>query len=215
MRRVLVVLFASVLFVVCWTAEAKASTWTLELMGGVAKSLPMPLSISQSGQSDIDFTARYDGESFKIPPYYEYRIGYWKEGKAIEVEFIHHKLYLENNPPEVQLFSISHGLNLIMVNRAWDMESYILRVGGGIVVTHPESTVRGLSFKETGGWNGYYISGATVQGAIAKRFNLWEGLFANIEAKATLSYVVVPIADGDARVTDVSLHGLFGLGYEF
>lgn len=75
---------------------------------------------------------------------YAYRIGRWSGRTAWEAELVHHKLYLENPPPAVQHFEVTHGYNLATANRAWATDRRtVLRVGVGLVIAHPEGRVRG------------------------------------------------------------------------
>jgi hypothetical protein len=84
-----------------------------------------------------------------------------------------------------------------------------------VVVTHPESTIRGKTLSEERGMfsSGYYVSGPTVQASMEKRFPVWKGFFAALEGKVTASYARVPVEDGHADVPTAAVHGLFGLGY--
>ncbi len=200
------------------TAQKRESV-AFEVLGGTAFSFPMPLKLKQEGYDDISFTAHYDTKPFNKHPYYAVRLGRWVDGKAWEVEMVHHKIYLNNNPDDVQHFEISHGYNLVTLNRAWDIDSIIYRVGLGIVVAHPESTVRNKKFYEMdGGLKGdgnYYVAGPTAQVAIQKKLHIWESLFVTGEAKLTASYATVPIADGDAVAPNTAFHILLGIGYDF
>jgi hypothetical protein len=196
-------------------SEKTEATWTFELFGGSVYSFRTPLIIRQSGYDNIRLNARYETKTFKPPLYYDLRIARWKDSHAWELEFIHQKLYLRNRPPEVQNFSITHGYNLFTLNRAWMHRGFIFHLGAGIVITHPETTVRGMRHSEGGGLfnEGYYISGPTILLAIERRFYLRKELFATVEGKITGSYTRIPIQDGGADVTNLTVHGLLGLGY--
>jgi hypothetical protein len=101
------------------------------------------------------------------------------------------------------------------VNRAWEEKGFIYRAGLGVVITHPETTIRGLSHPQDGGiYDGYYLSDPTVQGAVENRFHIWRWLTASLEAKLTASYARIPVEGGHADVPNVAVHGLFGLGVE-
>ena len=197
-------------------AEAR-DTWTFEAMGGYAYSFDMPLTIHQDQEQDIDLTARYNTLSFDTPIYYALRVGRWREDRAWEIELIHLKIRLENTPPEVDWFEVSHGYNLVTVNRAWRLRYGILRVGLGVVVSHPENTVRGKKFPADDGLlaSEYYLSGASAQVAVNRRFHLSERLFLGMEGKLTAAYAEIPIEDGDAEVPNVSAHVLLGMGVDF
>lgn len=189
--------------------------WSLELFVGVSFNFPAPLTIRQSRQSDIQLNARYTSKSLERPVYYGWRIGNWHGDDGWELELVHNKLYLANKPEDVQEFSISHGFNALTVNRSRERGGLVERIGAGVVITHPESTVRGKRFPEEGGIfdRGYFLSGPTVQASAGKPFRIREDLFAPAEGKFSASFARIPVADGNADVTNFSLHGIFGLGY--
>ena len=207
-----VILFAVLAPTLPAVAEAH---WTLEGFLGSAWSVPAPLSIHQWGEDRIYLIARYQTKPFKESPYYAWRIAKWRANRAWEFELVHHKLYLSNPPAEVQHFEVSHGYNLITINRAWLHRGLIWRFGAGLVAVHPETTIRGKTLPWGKGLNGFYISGLTVQAGMEKKFVLWGRLFAALEGKLTASYAIVPIQDGNAYLPNAALHGLFGLGYRF
>ncbi len=196
-------------------SSAAKSRWAFEAFFGAAWSISTPLSIHQYGEDRIYLIARYNNEPFKESPYYAWRISRWKRNRAWEFELVHHKIILSNRPQEVQYFAITHGYNLITVNRAWSYGSWVWRVGAGLVAAHPESTIREKSLSWGEGLDGFYITGPTVQAALEKKFLIFGRLFAVFEGKFTASYAVVPIQDGNAYAPNVALHGLFGLGYWF
>jgi len=191
------------------------SAWTFEVSVGLPWNMPTPLSIHQSGQERIYLTARYHTKSFEKPPYYVLRIAKWTQDQAMELELIHHKLYLSNRPPEVQHFEITHGYNLITINKVSVYRGFIWRRGAGFVVAHPEIVIRGKKLSWGKGLNGFYISGPVVQAAIEKKLSIWDDLFVILEGKLTASYTIIPIQDGSAYVSNMAAHGLCGLGYEF
>ena len=161
--------------------------------------------------------ANYRGKPFNAvgaAPYYDFRVGWWEKGRAWEFELLHHKLILHNRPQEVQKFEVTNGFNLLTLNRAWAHRGFIYRLGGGLVVTYPYSTVRGREHATDGGIfnSGYYISGPTLQVSMGKRFFIMERLFFALEAKLTTSFARVPIQDGNADITNVAFHGQFGIG---
>jgi hypothetical protein len=209
MKRVL--FFTAIAFLLPSIAAAE---WVFQLSTGSALNIPTPLEIKQDGRPDIDITAEYDTKAFSTQAYYyNIKLAKWKDGRAWEFETLHHKLFLSNRPDEVQRFNISHGYNLNTVNRAWLVKGLIYRVGLGVVMTHPETTVRGKEHENEGGVNGFYISGLTAQGAVEKRFDISRKFFLSLEGKLTASYADIPVAGGEASVPNVAAHGLFGFGY--
>lgn len=212
--RVLIALIRAVFIVITLPAGANAG-WILEAFGGSAWSFPSPLSIHQYGEERIYLMARYQTRPLAGAPYYAWRVAKWSDEGAWEFELVHHKLYLANKPDSVQHFEISHGYNLITINRARVRGNFIWRVGVGVVASHPETTIRGQKLPWGDGLNGFYISGPTVQLAIGRKFPLRGGLFAAVEGKWTASYATIPIRDGNAYVPNMALHWLIGLGYDF
>ncbi len=196
-------------------SHAAEVEWTLEFFVGVSFHFPAPLTIRQTPREDLKLNGRYLSKSLERPIYYGWRIGNWRNGNGWELELVHNKLYLVNKPEGVQEFSVSHGFNLLTVNRSRERGGLVERFGAGVVIAHPESTVRGKRFPEDGGIfnRGYFLSGPTVQASAGKQFRISEELFAPAEGKVSASFARIPVADGHADVTNFSLHGAFGLGY--
>lgn len=197
-------------------ANAQKLQWEVAVAGGAVYNIPTNLTIEQADFPVISLRARYHTEPFVPPVYYDVRVAAWRENKGWNMKFTHHKIILDNRLPEVQRFSITDGFNLLTINRLWRIKEFELSAGAGIVITHPESTVRGRVFPESGGIvGGYFISGPTIELALAKRLHLGEHLFLLGEGRLTGSYVQVPIEGGDASVPNAALNASLGLGYRF
>ncbi len=210
-------IFIVFIFTNLFLASQAQSNWSFEINSGLVYNVPMPLVIKQEGFSDIKFIARYFTEPLTLPIYYDIRLGRWKDSKMWELELIHHKLYLENTTSEVQKFNISHGFNMIMVNRGFDQKFIRYRVGAGIIVAHPESNIRGKEFEDSGydSNSGYYLSGPVLNLAISKPIRLGSRLFINAEAKTTFAYSRIKIVEGYSDVYNLAFHLILGIGYEF
>lgn len=192
------------------------SRWSFELHGGEVYNVPMPLTIAQKGYPDLKLTARYNSESFVLPVYWDLRMGRWQNDRLWEAELIHHKLYLDNTTTEIQKFNISHGFNMIVLNRGFDKKLFRYRIGAGMILTHPESNIRG---KVKGNSNddrdlGYYLSGPVLNAAIGKAFRLGNRFYLNLESKVTCAYARVKVADGYANVYNLAIHLIFGFGMD-
>ncbi len=193
------------------------SKLVVEIGSGVPYNLPLPLTIRQQGESTIHINAQYDSYPFEIPIFWDWRIGYWSGSSGWELEAIHHKLFLQNKPPEVQQFDISHGLNLVIINRCFIKDNFIFKIGAGITLTHPESVVRGKKLDEQRGIinQGYYVSGPAILFSGGKRFYFLEKIFLSIEAKLGVSYSYIPVAEGTADVYNTAAMITFGIGTDF
>lgn len=209
-------LFA-VLFIFYTQKTYAQSRLSFELHGGEVFNLPLPLTVTQNGYPDLKITARYNSESFTLPVYWNMRLSRWQRDKAWELELIHHKLYLDNTTPEIQKFNISHGFNLIMLNRGFDKKKFRYRFGAGIVLAHPESNIRGKEFGDsTDDYDlGYYLSGPVLNLAFGTAFRLNDLFYFDLESKLTYAYARVKVAEGHAAVNNLALHLIFGLGMDF
>ncbi len=197
---------------------------TFEVYFGTQYNVPTPLKIELDTPEETIFIedAKYNPDAFTgfNSPYYSWRLGFWNDKKAWELELVHEKIILINKPENVQLFEISHGYNLVTINRAIEQEYLIYRLGAGFVLAHPETKIYGKSMGNRGVEKelplGFSIAGPTLQGSLGTRqLKVFKGLFAVLETKVTMSYAIVKVADGKAYVPNFAFHGLFGFGYEF
>ncbi len=190
---------------------------SFELFTGMPYNIPLQLNISQSGETDLHLIAKFDSEPFTIPIFWVWRISYWNRSTAWEFEAVHHKIFLKNRPPEVQEFSVSHGLNLITINRAWKYSEFIFRIGAGIAIAHPETSVRNKTLPEDGGifkW-GYYWAGPALLISAGKDFSVTDELYLTCEARINSTYINFPIQGGNADLYNVSAQLIFGAGFDF
>ena len=189
-------------------------SWSAQLATGSAYSAPMTLAVRQAGAPELRVRARYSTRPFRDAPYYAYRFARWASrgdgarAQAWELELVHHKIYLENPPAEVQHFEVSHGYNLVTVNRAARHAARTWRAGAGAVVSHGESTVRGRTLQPVH----YHLAGPALQLAADHRTTLGARLYLSLEGKLTAALARVPIAGGLATAPNVAVHGLVGIG---
>jgi hypothetical protein len=182
---------------------------------GSAASIPLPVTVTQAGHPDLHWTAHWATRPTQSAWYYAWRIGLWKGNRGWRLDLTHHKLYLTDPPAPIQRLEITHGFNLVTVSRAFRRQKLTYSLGAGPVLTYPTSTVRGQPYDRRGGWLGYHLSGATVVGTATREVPLVAGLSFNLDARASASYVRVPIAQGHASVPNGALHLHAGLGYRF
>lgn len=210
-------LVLSVVIVIISIFTSAQSRWSFEIHGGEVYNVPMPLKIMQEGFPELKLTARYNTEALTLPVYWDWRISRWQNQKSWELEAIHHKLYLDNTTGEVEKFNISHGFNMIFVNRGFEKPKFRYHAGLGIVLVHPESKIRGLEFgNSTVDMDmGYYLTGPVVNLAINKPIKLGGRFYINAEGKTTFAYSRVKIANGHANVYNLALHLILGFGVDF
>jgi hypothetical protein len=211
--------FSKLLFVLLLGIAPRAhARFLAEGFLGTAYSLPSQVTIFQDSQPNLSFRATWSNETFKQAPYYTVRVGLWSETSGWELEQLHHKIVLNNNPSEVQAFKATFGFNMFLFSRAWDVKWLILRVGVGPVIAHPITTVRGQVYNHSvGGILGtkYHFVGAGMQLSVQRRFYLNKGFFLSAEGKLTLAFANLPVVNGTSHVPNVAVHLLGGLGYKF
>ncbi|NSW44342.1 MAG: hypothetical protein HPY79_00715 [Bacteroidales bacterium] len=195
-----------------------AQSLYFELNGGWSGNLPSKLKIKQQGFSDINFIAHYDAEPFISPVYWLWRFYYIPDSlNGWMFEAVHHKLYLKNTPPEIQYFGISHGLNMLIINRIYyPHPQWHVNIGIGTVLAHPENKIRNYALKGDGNgiWGmGYYLCGISSNISTGIRFFKNKKFQINIEARFNASYSIVPIVNGKAYVLNFSPQIIAGLGY--
>jgi hypothetical protein len=190
-----------------------ADSWNVEAYGGTAYNLKNNrLKITQDGGFSETVNADYDTRGFRAPPYYMLRGSRWQGGAAWEFSLIHHKLYLRNPPPGVSGLSVSHGFNLLSVNRAFQSDAWIYRLGAGPVVTHAEATILGTKYDGP-----YRLAGVALLAGAGRRFYLAERTFIGVEAALTAAYAKPKLSgppQAELSVKNTAAHLLFGLGYE-
>ena len=182
---------------------------------GSAASLPLPMTIHQAGETDLNFTARWNTQPRRPTWYYAWRIGVWKGNRGWRLDHTHHKIYLTNPPAEVQQFRITNGFNIATISRAFRSKNLTYSLGAGPVIAYPINTVRDKKLDHDRGWNGYVLGGASVLGMVTREFPITGGLILSLDGRASASYVRVPVINGHASVPNVALHLHAGLGYRF
>jgi len=188
--------------------------WFVNYTPGLSLASPAPLQIRQKGFGGISFWAKYRTYPLRMPIYYSYRFGFQHDNKLFEIEMNHLKLYLKNTSDLVEWFAVSHGYNQIFINKGWVNGKLGQKAGIGMVLSHPENTVRGKRLDEKMGLfgRGYHPSGVAIQYVIYKDIPLTRFLYILVEAKASLGYARVKVVDGKADVPAAALHLLIGPG---
>jgi opacity protein-like surface antigen len=218
-------------------AGPASADWTLGAYLGGARTQSTSLTVTQpSVGTDVTLSpVHYRSESFEPPYHYGYRVGVFPGSRSfgIEGEFIHLKVIADTSRTTsaegiiagrptsgarplssvVERFSISHGVNLLLVNavirrtaaiaREGDVPRWILtgRAGVGASVPHSESTTGGLSLER------YEWGSVSLQAAAGVEVRIARRLFIAGEYKLTRTAQDVSIVGGSAR-TPLTTHHL-------
>jgi hypothetical protein len=188
------------------------SSWSAEVLIGDAFNFNSRTHL-EVASSDVVLNGDYETRGFEAPLHYTVRLARWDGDRAWELQLLHHKLYLQNRPQGVEALSVSHGFNIVSINRAFASDPWRFRIGVGPVIAHPEAQIGATSYDGP-----YELAGAAVLGAIGAQFELTQKLWIAGEIAATFGYVDVhPHGEPDLSfsIRNPALHAQVGLGYRF
>jgi hypothetical protein len=221
-----------------WAVPARAQWYAGAFLGG-NHSLPAEVAIDQPARDtslrvhDVAFEAR----PLASPQYYAWRVGRTIGASrrfGLEVEVIHLKLYADTAraygmsgrvdgvavpasgvPLEayVQRYSMSHGLNFILINLMTsrslvsDRVRIVARAGAGPTVPHAESSVGGVVREQ------YEFAGPGAGAGGGVMVALGHGVSAAVEYKFTYAKPEISIADGTGRTRAATHQVMVGLAF--
>lgn len=185
----------------------------IEILVGAPLNIETDLDIRQDGEETLDLDGGFRSEPFDMPIYWAVRISRETTDGGVGIELMHDKLFLEDPPDEVGDFVISHGFNLLTLQRAWRTGPLIARAGLGVILAHPENEVRGRRLDETDGifGTGYHLTGPVGLGALGHRLRLSRRLAIATEVRVSVAPVTLPVAGGEATFTHLAAHLLVGV----
>jgi hypothetical protein len=193
-------------------AEVEAQTWRVQAAAGIAYNVPTTLSVVQAGEPEIRIRARFESRALDPPIHWIVRVERAAARTCWAVELMHHKLYLQDPPADIQHFEITHGFDVLSLQRGWVNGGTTVRLGIGAIMGHAENTVRGRKLDDDGGFRGYHFAGPGLQAAAGRRFELGRGLHLFGEVRALGARVHVPVDGGHADLWHLSGHVLAGVG---
>ena len=205
-------LLVSLWVCVAGTAVA-AERWSLESYLGDAYNFRSRLRITQDGGFSRSISADYRTNGLESPVYYTVRGARWVQDRAWELSLTHHKLFLQNPPPGISALSVSHGFNILTVNRAFRGGDWIYRFGAGPVITHAEGVINGIGYEGP-----YKIAGAALLAGGGPRHYLGRSVFVSLEAMATAAYARPRMSgplNAEIKTANFAIHGHAGIGIEF
>ena len=160
-------------------------------------------------------TAHYQSNPLEDSPYYVIRIEKWADQKGWGIEWIHHKLYLQNRPSTISHFSLSDGFNLLLISRSLKPNNWIFRIGGGAVLAHPDVQITGRSRFHTPGFSGNYLAGPALQTSAERWLYESSTHFISFEIKLTAASFNIPISTQSSEYAsgiDTAVHFAIGFG---
>ena len=183
---------------------------------GYNYSFDSVLSVN-TNDGDMVHKAKWEGKSFKDSPYYTIRLDRWANESTFGIEWVHYKMYLKNPPAGIENLSVSDGYNILFFNVGRrTTNDFIMRIGGGIIVAHPDVTLTGKErFWNKGGISGAYISGLALQLSLERWFYQTKRYVFSSEIKFSTGYARIPISKNSNEFGDiphVAFHITIGMG---
>jgi hypothetical protein len=229
-------LFLLVLLLALAHADASYAQWTFAGFLGDAwtSSSTMTLVNASSGTSvrlsDVD----YESQSWRQPLYWGVRAGRTVSPNrrwSVEFEYLHLKTFAvstqvvqadgvidgrevhgqERFDAIVERFALSHGVNLLLANVAFEQPirhrlSLVARAGVGPTLPHVEATIDGSSRDE------YTWGRVAVQGAVAIDWSVTRYLLLTIEAKRTYTHQRLDVGPTKVDAAFATTHVVAGVG---
>lgn len=198
-------------------SEETRPTWTVEYLVALGINADSRLRIQQAGYPDIALDAQWSSRPFHTPYLWMLRAG--REGRrhGWALELHHHKLFLQNKPPEVQDFNITHGTNFLTAQHSWLRHRWRWFALAGAVIAHPEGTVRGMPFEEKSGFlgTGYSLTGPVLGGGVGASLPVTSWLHVSGEARVTHAWIRAKATDGHVQVRNLAFHLPIGAKLRF
>jgi hypothetical protein len=194
-------------------AEAQ---WRIDAWLGDAWSAPTNVTFVQAGEPDISATGHWSTQPFAPTWYYGGRISSWKGNSGWGFEYLHHKIYMDNPPPQVEFFRVTNGVNLFLPERLWRRHGWEFNVGAGPVMVVPVSKVRGLEYDNANGIfdSRYEFGGGAIAAGISRRLRLLPFTFGEVAIQGSAAYVRGRIVNGHATTMNYALHIQYGLSVQ-
>jgi hypothetical protein len=219
-RLVLSTLAALLLF----TPSAASAQWFGSVYMGANNTRPSEIKLKGDGYDTTFPPVEFEAKSFTSPQYYGYRLGRFLSDTrrvGVEFEFIHLKVIAkpEQLGPDVQRYSMTHGLNYLLVNlvsrKPFGRSAYgdapyalISSLGAGITLPHAETTILGVAREQ------YEYGGPGAHAGLGLDVRLKGRLSLLTEYKLTYSRPTISTAhNGTGQVTALSHHLAVGLAF--
>ncbi len=182
--------------------------WHAEIRGEVAWNAPMPINIYQVGQPKLTLNAHLQTEPFTLPVYWNLRLCRGSGSRFMELELIHHKLYLTNTTAEVQKFNVSQGFNMLLANYGVTNRFFRFSLGVGLVVPIPnqEYAIGSLAIPpKIGSWGTTNLG--LVRASSAEIVYQFTKLFyITLDGKVPAGFVRLPFFDRQGNLSNLTGH---------
>jgi lipid A oxidase len=178
--------------------------------------------IAPGGAGPFSFTAGWDGRSYEMPPYYGFRVTWWKtDNWGFGIDYTHSKVYADDSTLAASGFPIlefTDGLNNLTLNATyrWTNEGSKWQpyVGAGLGVVIPRVEV--ISAAGGPATDEFQLAGpsAMVNAGISYQLNDRWAVFG--EYKGTYSRLTADLTGGGTLKTNIITNALnAGVAFSF
>ena len=199
------------LFLLAAPAAGREASIVLQGFGGAALNLPTNLTVDQAERASFGHRALWESRPLEQPFYWALRVRWQRADDGFELQLIHHKLILKNNPPLIDHFEVTHGFNLLTLNYVRRLRPVQPRFGLGIVIPHAETIIDGVHHSSAG----YSIGGPAVMVGVGWEHGLGRHFLVAADVQFIAGWATVDVDDGEARVSNLAFHLLLGIGVGF
>ena len=186
------------------------TSFVFQVFGGAPLNIPTGLTIHHEALGSVRHRATWVSRPVQQPFYWALRTRWQRRDDGFELQLLHHKIYLQNNPESIDHLEITHGFNVLTVNylrRSYPVQP---RLGIGVVIPDAESVVLGEFHQD-----GYKIAGPALMVGAGWEHARGRHVLVAADAQFIAGWAAVDIAGGEARVRSLALHLLLGLGLGF
>jgi lipid A oxidase len=199
-------------------ARAARADWLFGAYMGAAATSSNTLTFTSAGGAPSSLAnIDYEGEAFRSPWYYGYRVARMRgdHGLGVEFEFTHAKaIAAQTGSPDLTQFQQSHGLNFLIGSIAYRSAlacegrcAIGVRGGAGFTRPHVESTVRNVHQEQ------YQYGGVAWQAGAGVEYRLWRLFYALADVRVTrVKEKHLRAAGAEIAGAFVTRHVDFGIG---
>jgi len=142
-------------------------------------------------------------------------IGKWLQNGSWELDLMSQKLQFDNPVPKLKHVEDSVGLELMTINRAWNINNFTYRIGVGTVATNQSLAAKQFSWKTDNGLlpqftqHGFTMGGVASQGSIHTLIHLNRDVYLSLAGK--LIYANGASSTSGIDINQRSVHLVIGI----
>jgi len=142
-------------------------------------------------------------------------IGKWLKNGSWELDLMSHKIQLDSPVPKLNQIEDSVGLELMTINKAWNINNFTYRIGVGTVATDQSLAAEQFSWEADNGLlpqysqDGFTMGGVASQGSIYTLIHLNRGVYLSLAGK--LIYANGASSTSGIDINQRSVHLVIGL----